>query len=139
METSKIVLFRRTESIKKNIIYKICENAIIYVTKHDISNVLNSFFVNIGKHISESMIAGPYHHYQYLKGNYVSSLFFAPVSSADVEEIILSFKNKPGNTQSEIYHRGNVDNDWNSSVVRRSPSKAIIGFPIISDYFQCRM
>ena len=40
--------------------------------------------------------------------------------------------------QSEIYRRGNVENDWNSSVVRRSPSKAIIGFPIISDYFQCR-
>ena len=41
-------------------------------------------------------------------------------------------------TQSEIYRRGNIENDWNSSVVRRSPSKAIIGFPIISDYFQCR-
>ena len=41
-------------------------------------------------------------------------------------------------TQSEIFHRGNVENDWNSSVVRRSPSKAIIGFPIISNYFQCR-
>ena len=41
-------------------------------------------------------------------------------------------------SQSEIYRRGNVENDWNSSVVRRSPSKAIIGFPMISDYFQCR-
>ena len=41
-------------------------------------------------------------------------------------------------TQTEIYRRGNVENDWNSSVARRSPSKAIIGFPIISDYFQCR-
>ena len=46
----------------------------------------------------------------------------------------------PINTQSEIYRRGNVENDWNSSVVRRSPSKAIIGsssvfqsFPIISN------
>ena len=33
----------------------------------------------------------PYDHYQYLKGNYSDSLFFAPVSSADVEEIILYF------------------------------------------------
>ena len=65
---------------KKNIRYKICENDITYVTKHDISNVLNSYFVNIGKRISESMDAGPYDHYQYLKGNYVISLFFAPVS-----------------------------------------------------------
>ena len=36
------------------------------------------------------MNAGPYDHYQYLKGNYANSLFFAPVYSADVEEIILS-------------------------------------------------
>ena len=43
-----------------------------------------------------------------------------------------------GRPQSEIYRRGNVENGWNSSVVRRSSSKAIIGFPIISDYFQCR-
>ena len=80
---------------KKNIINKICENNITYATKHDISNVLNSYFVNNGKRISESMNAGPYYHYQYLKDNYVNSLFFAPVSSADVEEIILSLRNKP--------------------------------------------
>ena len=43
------------------------------------------------------MNAGPYDHNQYLKGNYFNSLFFAPVSSADVEEIILSPRNKPGN------------------------------------------
>ena len=36
-------------------------------------------------------------------------------------------------TQSEIYHRGNVENDCNSSVVRRWPSKAIIGFSSISN------
>ena len=35
------------------------------------------------------MNAGHYDHYQYLKGNYVNSLFFAPESSADVQEIIL--------------------------------------------------
>ena len=43
------------------------------------------------------MNAGPNDHYQNLKGNYVNSLFFAPVSSADVEEVILSLRNKPGN------------------------------------------
>ena len=43
------------------------------------------------------MDAAPYDYYQYLNGNYVNSLFFAPVSSADVEEIILSLRNKPGN------------------------------------------
>ena len=53
---------------KKYIMNKICENDITDVTKHDISNVLNSYFVNIGKRISESMNAGPYDHYQYLKG-----------------------------------------------------------------------
>ena len=35
---------------------------------HDIANVLNSYFVNTGKCISESMNAGPYDYYQYLKG-----------------------------------------------------------------------
>ena len=64
---------------------------------HDIANVLNSYIVNIGKHISESMNTGPYDHNQYLKGNYANSLFFASVSSSDVEEIILSHRNKPGN------------------------------------------
>ena len=53
---------------KKDIINTICENDITYVTKHDISNLLNSYFINIGKHISESMNVGPYDHYQYLKG-----------------------------------------------------------------------
>ena len=43
------------------------------------------------------MNSRPYDHYQYLKGNNVNSLFFAPVSSADVEEIILSPRNKSGN------------------------------------------
>ena len=43
------------------------------------------------------MNVGPCDHYQYLKGNYANSLFFAHVSSATVEEIILSLRNKPGN------------------------------------------
>ena len=76
---------------------KISENDNTYEAKHDIANVLNSYFVNIGKRISESMNAGPYDHYQCLKGNYANSLFFAPVSSADFEEIILSLRNMPGN------------------------------------------
>ena len=78
---------------KKNIINKISQNDITYETKHDIANVLNSYFVNTSKRISESMNAGHYDHYQYLKGNYANSLFFTPVSSADVEEIILSLRN----------------------------------------------
>ena len=43
------------------------------------------------------MKAGPYDHDQYLEGNYANSLFFAAVSSGDVEEIILPLRNKPGN------------------------------------------
>ena len=54
---------------KRNIINKISENYITYV-KHNIANVLNSYFINIGKRISVSMNAGPYDHNQYLKGNY---------------------------------------------------------------------
>ena len=47
---------------KKNSINRICENYISYVTKHDNTNVLNSYFANIGKRISESMNAGPFDH-----------------------------------------------------------------------------
>ena len=36
------------------------------------------------------MNAGPYDHYQHFKGYYANSFLFAPVSSADVGEIILS-------------------------------------------------
>ena len=86
-QINSIILPNRINKI--NIINKISENYIAYV--------LNSLFQNIGKHISESMTAGPYDHYQYLKGNCANSLFFVPVSSADVEEIILSRRNKLGN------------------------------------------
>ena len=64
---------------KRNIITKISGNEITYETKHDIAIVLNSYFVNIGKRVSESMNAGPNDHYQYLILNYANSLFFAPV------------------------------------------------------------
>ena len=40
--------------------------------------------------------------------------------------------------QSEVYRRGNVVDHWNSSVARRSPLKAILGFPIIFNHFQYR-
>ena len=40
--------------------------------------------------------------------------------------------------QSEIYRRGNVVDHWNSSVARRSPLKAILGFPSISNHFHYR-
>ena len=43
------------------------------------------------------MNAGPYDHYQYLKCNYANSLFFSPVTSANVEEIIIFLRNQPGN------------------------------------------
>ena len=43
------------------------------------------------------MNAGPYDHYEYLKLNYVNSLFVVPTTSVDVEEIIISLRNKPGN------------------------------------------
>ena len=65
----------RTNRInKRNIINTISENVFTYETKHDSLNVLNSYYVNIGKRISESMNAGPYDHYQYLKGNSSNSL-----------------------------------------------------------------
>ena len=60
---------------KWNVIDKMSKNYVTYETKHYITNVLNSYFVNIIKHISESMNTGPLDHYQYLYYQY-NSLFF---------------------------------------------------------------
>ena len=46
------------------------------------------YFINMDKHISQSMNAGPYGHYQYLKRNYAYSLFFASVSSAEINHLM---------------------------------------------------
>ena len=54
-------IINKTRINKRCIINKTNENDITYETKHDIGNVLNSYFVNIySKRISESMNAGPY-------------------------------------------------------------------------------
>ena len=53
---------------ERNIVNKINVNDFTYETKHDIANVLNSYFGNICKQISESLNAGwpAYDLYQYL-------------------------------------------------------------------------
>ena len=66
-----------------------------------------------------------------------SHILTSPVSNNNVW-MDLSHQVNTIATQSEIYRRGNVENVWNSSFVRRSPSKAIIGFSTIYDYLQCR-
>ena len=50
----------------RNIIKNINENDITHEKKNNIANVCNSYFVNIGKNISESMNAGHYDHNHYL-------------------------------------------------------------------------
>ena len=49
------------------------ENDINYEIKHDIPNILNLYFVNICKHISESTNAVPYIHYKYFKVTDINS------------------------------------------------------------------
>ena len=67
-----------------------------FVTNQIRQTKINSFAPKFEK-FKGDCTAGPNDHYQYLKGNNVKSLFSAPVSSADVEEIILSLRNKPFN------------------------------------------
>ena len=50
-------IIRQNKINKRNIVIKISENDIKYETKPDIANVLNSYFVNIGEHISVPMNA----------------------------------------------------------------------------------
>lgn len=77
------------EAIKKVII-----DNVTYETKIDISNAFNSFFVNIGKNISSKLNSDFNYHKNYLKGNYLHSFFFTPITSVDISELILSLKNK---------------------------------------------
>ena len=80
------ILFCRTESIKEILLIRLMKILYItYETKHNIANVLNSYFANIGKHISESMNAEPSDHYQCLKGNNAYSLFMDLVTRADAD------------------------------------------------------
>ena len=59
------------------------------------SSAFNEFFVNIGSDISRTVNCQPHAHKEYLRGNYPNSIYFSPVSSSEVNNLICSLKNKP--------------------------------------------
>lgn len=60
----------------------------------DVANAFNSYFVNIGRDISDQFDSNPGDHRIYLTNNYVQSFFFNPVSFVDVQNILSCLKNK---------------------------------------------
>ena len=60
----------------------------------EIADSFNDFFINIGSNVAQSVQCRPDDHKRYLRGNYMNSFFFSPVSPNDIYNIICSLKNK---------------------------------------------
>lgn len=70
-------------------------NDIIYENNDDVSNVFNSFFVNVGKTTTEFADVTAIDYPQYMKGNYPNSFFFQPITTTiNIKNVILTLKNK---------------------------------------------
>ena len=72
-----------------------------YSENQDIANILNDYFVKVGKNIADSISTNENDHLKYLSNNnFVNSFYFSPVTAQDITSIILSQKNKSGNINS---------------------------------------
>ena len=85
----------KTSSVKKLII-----NDTIYDNETDIAQQFNSFFTNIGKNIADEIPDSHTDIHQYLKGNFLNSFYFTPVTQNEVSRLIISLKNKSGHIES---------------------------------------
>ena len=75
----------------------------LHTSDNSITSAFNNFFVNIGKELNESFNgqSDDNEHLQFLQQtNYINSFFFSPVTNSDINEIILSLKNKSGDLTS---------------------------------------
>jgi hypothetical protein len=87
---------KNNQSIKKLII---ANNE--YLEDQDKANILNNYFVKIGKNIADSINTNEDDHLVYLSNNdFVNSFYFSPVTPQDVTSIIMSLKNKSCNINS---------------------------------------
>ena len=66
----------------------------------DVSEKFNHFFSSIGEQINRGFGPSQGSFGKFLSGNYVNSVFFSPVSSTDVQRIIISLKSKSCNIHS---------------------------------------
>jgi hypothetical protein len=63
----------------------------------NIANKFNEHFSSIGGNISRSFAGDVNDHVEYMSGNFQNSFFFSPIGSSDVNNIIMSLKNKSCN------------------------------------------
>lgn len=78
----------------KTRITKLIVDNITYENDKDIANQFNDFFTSVGRKISESIPANNIDPMSYMKGDYVHSFFFQPVTHSIIHSTILSLKNK---------------------------------------------
>ena len=88
-------LVKPSSNSKKSIIDQIVSNGTMIYNKYDIASSFNSFFVNIGSDIANSINSHNNDHKVYLQGDYPHSFFFSPVTSVEIDNIIRALKNKP--------------------------------------------
>lgn len=78
----------------KNIIQALLINDSEVSDAPEIANAFNSFFVNIGSDVANSVVNQPNDHKAFLRGNYPNSFYFSPVIPRDIQSTINSLKNK---------------------------------------------
>ena len=79
---------------KQNIINaKFKYNGVVLSDKKEIANNFNKFFINAGPNLAKSIPLSDKDSSFYLKGNYLSSLYFHPIVEDDIRVIIHSLRN----------------------------------------------
>ena len=90
----KEVINRRKQS-KMSAMFKV--GNIITTDKQKIANCFNKYFVNAGDSLAKQIPHHPGSPLQYLRGNYINSLFLTPVTDDEIITIVKGLKNSsPG-------------------------------------------
>lgn len=93
-------IIRPGTTLNRNSINEILVGDSLLTDDLEIATAFNDFFVDIGKNVAESVNCRPDEYKKYLNGNFVNSFYFDPVNNIEVENIVMSLKNKSCNLHS---------------------------------------
>ena len=129
MGTDKYSVVKSGKKFVRGNIDKILVNDAEVGDGNTIASAFNDFFVSVGSNISNSLQCQPDSHKQYLKGNYIRSFYFSPVSSFDKATQISSLKNKPSHFDCipaiALKHISNIVSPVICSIINNSLSNGI--------------
>ena len=99
--TWKIInsIIRPNSKQKKEQIQSLIVNNNTITENRNIADALNNFFVNVGINITKHLNRQNTDHIQYLTGSFDNPFSFRPVTTTDIEKVILSLKNKSSDTK----------------------------------------